>query len=406
MRIRAATTHLAHLHKKGMQVQTREALCQLPDREISLARGVLLSTEEPSKELLERIARYEAQLDLMALCVLAQVPPEASTREKMRALQQFIFETMRVTFPPKSRYEKEIARYTYLPGIMEERKGVCLGVSVFYGSLAERLGIPVTFVTPPGHIFVRYQDASGERNIETTLRGVHIDSKEYATITQRQLPIRSTKEVIGLVHMNTAAGCLDAGDYERALKEYTKAWDHLPEDASLAEFTGYTLLLLGRKEEAKRYWQIARKGKNSHAVGENYLLRDCEKEQAGGECILALMDACGESLKEREEKVKQIAGLLKRYPKWYTGKLAMAQLLMALFRKQEARALLDHCVQQEPRDLQAAWLSALLAMDRYDYLSSWQHLHRLERELERLSHHAEEVVELRRQLTQLCAEPA
>ena len=394
-RIRAVSAHLPHHVKQGMQVETREALCALPDGEISLARGVLLSTEEKGPELLQRIAHYEAQLDLMALYVLAQtrqtgqerqatstvvskgastwVSKGASTREKMRALQRFIFETMRVTFPPQSRYEKEIARYTHLPGIMEERKGVCLGVSVLYGALAERLGIPVTFVTPPGHIFVRYQDAQGERNVETTLRGVHIDSKEYATITFRKLPTRSLKEVIGLVHMNTAAGCLQAGHYEEALKEYTKAWDFLPNDSMLAEFTGYTLLLLDRKDEARAFWQIARKA-DPNVVGENYLLRDLEEERAGGECILALMDSCGESLREREEKAQQISALLKRYPKWYTGQLAMAQLLMALSRKQEARIFLDRCVAQEPGDLQTMLLSTLLAIDRYDYLNVWHHL--------------------------------
>lgn len=403
--IRAAAAHLPHRAKKGMEVENREALCALPEGEISLARGVLLSTEEDNPQLPQRIARYEAQLDLMALYVLAQISIDAPAREKMRALQRFIFETMRVTFPPHSRYEKEIIRYTHLPGIMEERKGVCLGVSVLYGALAERLGIPVTFVTPPGHIFVRYQDLLGERNIETTLRGVHIDSKEYATITLSQLPTRSVKEVIGLVHMNTAAGYLQSGDYTQALKHYTKAWDFLPNDADLAEFTGYALLLLERGDEACTYWQIARKGKGSYALGENYLLRDLERGHAGAPCILALMESCGESLKEREEKCQQIADLLKRYPKWYTGQLAMAQLLMALHRKQEARVFLDRCVSQEPSDLQAALLSVHLSIDRYDWTAAWHHLHRLEKELKRLSHEVEEVVELRRKLIQVCAEP-
>lgn len=404
-RIRLAAAHLPHRMKKGMKVKTREQLCLLSDDEISLARGVLLSAEEPSPQLLDRIMRYEAQLDLMALYVLAQLPKEATSREKLRALQSFVFETMRVTFPPHSRFEKEIARYTHLPGIMEERKGVCLGVSVLYGALAERVGVPVIFVVPPGHIFVRYQDAEGQRNIETTLRGVHIDSKQYDTITLRQLPTRNVKEVIGLVHMNTAAGCLQSGDYAGALKEYTKAWDHLPNDAALAEFTGHTLLLLDRKEEANAFWHIAKEGKGSYAVGENYLLRDLERGNAGGECILALMDTSGESLKEREEKLKQIEDLLKRYPKWYTGQLAMAQMLMGLHRKQEARILLDRCIRDEPKDLQARLLSTLLSIDRYDFLSAWYHLHCLERDLKELSHHVEEAVALRRQLMQLCAEP-
>lgn len=401
----AAAHLLPHFTKKGMHITSRLELCALSDYEISLARGVLLSTEEDSPQLLERIARYEAQLDLMALYVLATAPLKASAREKMRALQQFIFETMRVSFPPHSRYEKEISRYTHLPGIMEERKGVCLGVSVLYGALAERLGIPVTFVTPPGHIFVRYTDAEGERNIETTLRGVHIESKEYETITHRALPIRNVKEVIGLVHMNTAAGCLQDKDYESALKHYKLAWDHLPGDAALAEFTGYTLLLLGRTEEARKYWKIARLGKGAHAVGENYLLRDLERGDAGGDCIHALMGSYGESLQEREDKAKEIAQLLKRYPKWHTGRLAMAQLLIALCRKQEARVLLESCVAKEPKDTQACLLLVMLAIDRYDLLTAWKHLHRLEAQLQELSHHAEEVVQIRKQLLQLCVEP-
>lgn len=404
MRIRQAAARLPHRAKKGMKVNTREELCFLSDNEISLARGVLLSTEE-GPDLLERIMRYEAQLDLMALYVLAQTPKEATTREKLRALQSFVFETMRVTFPPHSRFEKEVARYTHLPGIMEERKGVCLGVSVFFGALAERVGVPVTFIVPPGHIFVRFQDMEGQRNIETTLRGVHIDSKQYDTIGLSQLPTRNVKEVIGLVHMNTAAGLLQSGDYNGALREYQKAWDHLPNDAALAEFTGHTLVLLDRREEAKEYWRIAKEGKGSYLVGENYLLEDLKKGNASGECILALMDTSGESLKEREENLKKVEGLLKKYPKWYTGHLARAQMLVGLHRKQEARVILDHCIAQEPKDLQARLLSALLSIDRYDFLSAWHHLHCLEKDLKELSHHVEQAVELRRQLIQLCAEP-
>ena len=60
-------------------------------------------------------------------------------------------------------------------------------------------------VTPPGHIYVRFKKGNSEINIETTARGVHLDSEEYLGIETRGLQKRTVKEVIGLTHFNQAS---------------------------------------------------------------------------------------------------------------------------------------------------------------------------------------------------------
>ena len=74
-------------------------------------------------------------------------------------------------FPPHSLYAKDIDVYTFLPSVLDSRRGVCLGVSILYLCLAQRLDLPLEAMTPPGHIYVRYGE---DLNIETTARGIDV----------------------------------------------------------------------------------------------------------------------------------------------------------------------------------------------------------------------------------------
>ena len=95
---------------------------------------------------------------------------------------------MRFRFPPHSLHAKDIDIYTFLPSVLDGRRGVCLGVSILYLCLAQRLGLDLEIITPPGHIYVRYQSPEGEMiNIETTARGIDIPSERYLGMETRKL---------------------------------------------------------------------------------------------------------------------------------------------------------------------------------------------------------------------------
>jgi regulator of sirC expression with transglutaminase-like and TPR domain len=94
----------------------------------------------------------------MALQILARLPENASSEEMIRVMNEMLFNEMRFRFPPQSLGIKEVDLYTVLPSVLDSRRGVCLGVSIIYLCLAQRLDLNLEVITPPGHIYVRYVD--------------------------------------------------------------------------------------------------------------------------------------------------------------------------------------------------------------------------------------------------------
>ena len=164
--------HLLNRPLKGFDLWDESAILSLPIEEIDLARGLLIAEmgQDPNKR--QTVRSYEANIDLMALQISVRLTPDSSPLEKIRAMNDYIFSEMRFRFPPHSLHAKDIDIYTFLPSVLDSRRGVCLGVSILYLCLAQRLGVHLEAITPPGHIYVRYVAPNGDiLNIETTAVG-------------------------------------------------------------------------------------------------------------------------------------------------------------------------------------------------------------------------------------------
>ena len=142
-------------------------------------------------------------------------------QHKINTINWYLFDELRLRFPPHSLYSEEIDLYTFLPSVLDSRRGVCLGVSTLYLCLAQRLNLNLEIVTPPGHIFVRYN--GGEINIETTARGIHIPTEHYLSVHTRSLQERNIKEVVGLTFFNQASALWQAGKLKEAITAYERA---------------------------------------------------------------------------------------------------------------------------------------------------------------------------------------
>jgi hypothetical protein len=150
--ISKAGQRLKNRSLKGFHASTSEEVLALAPDEIDLARALFLSDES------EEGKSYEAMIDLMALQILAKLPQNPSPYDKIEAINAFIFDEMCFRFPPHSLYSQDIDLYTFLPAVLDSRRGVCLGVSILYLCIAQRLDLPLEIVTPPGHIYVRYKN--------------------------------------------------------------------------------------------------------------------------------------------------------------------------------------------------------------------------------------------------------
>ncbi len=402
--IEKLSSSLPHLKLKGHYALTEEAVLALPTEEVDLARGLLLSQLPPTPDRLSIIRSYEATLDLMALQILTQVDMQSTPEKKIRALNNFIFEEMGYRFPPHSLYAKDIDLYTFLPSVLDSRRGVCLGVSILYLCLAQRLSLNLEIVTPPGHIFVRYHDGNKTINIETTARGIHLDSEEYLGIDTRQLQQRAIKDVTGLAHYNQASVYWQQNDYAKALASYRKALPYLPEDMLLKELMAYNCLFEGLYEEAKQLLELVKDHLPEYAISKQTISEDYLKGNVNIEGIKPLFMHVDEKRESILKKRDALEAVLKQYPAFRAGIFSLAITWLQLHRFDEALTLLERYHALDSNDSTAEYYLAVIYAERLDYNKSWNHLHNAEAITAVHQHHPKVLKEFRKELSRLCPE--
>lgn len=392
--------HLCNRKKKGYLAKTEEEILKLPPEEIDLARGLLLSQLGPDQT--RAIRTYEAMLDLMALAIKAKLNKDSGPKEIIALINAFIFEELGYRFPPMSSFEKKIDTYTFLSSVLDSRKGVCLGVSILYLCLAERLGIPMEIVTPPGHIFVRYKDDNHHINIETTARGIHIEDEEYLSVGTKALQRRNLKEVIGLAHVNQASIFWESNELETALKSYRKAAAYLPDDLLLKELMGYALYATGDSKEGLKLLKKVQKEKPQYNVGLHPLVDDCIQGYATKEGIHALfmrVDDTEESLTKKKKILEKAIGESPLFKSAYFS-LATNYLQEHKLADGLKQLLNYHTLFQG--DPMAEYYLSILFMMRYHYKEAWQHLEIAEEIVKAANHKPKTLQDLRKELTKIC----
>ena len=390
--------HLSNRKLKGFRATSEKALIDLSSDQIDLARGLFLS-QTPSQPVRERAIRnYEAMLDLMALQIQARLAPNASDTDKIQEMNRLVFEEMNFRFPPHSLYAKDIDVYTYLPSVLDSRRGVCLGVSILYACLGQRLDIPLELITPPGHIFVQYKKGDHVINIETTARGVHVDSEEYLGLESKHLQRRSMKEAIGLAHINEASIYLKSDRADRAVASYQIARKYLPNDPLLTELLGYAFLLNGQEDEGRACLEQIYETIPSHAVSrdtmaEDFLRGRCQAEDI--RCIFQPVDASAESLRTKRAELEAV---IERSPGFRAGWLQLATILLQLHRLGEALPVLQHLHELDSSQPTVEYYLAVVYAERFDFNKAWAHLNLAEKLLQQKKHHSSILERFRRQL--------
>lgn len=397
-------SRLPHRRLKGSSAASESEVLVLPPEEIDLSRGLLLSQLESAPETLYKIRCYEAMIDLMALQILARLPQNASSEQKIRAINHFIFEEMGFRFPPHSLYAKDIDLYTFLPSVLDTRKGVCLGVSILYLSIAQRLNLPLEMITPPGHIYVRYNDGTKIINIETTARGINMNSEVYLSVDTRSLQKRNIKEVIGLAHYNQASVFWKQEDYKQALASYEKAKAYLPEDKLLIELMGYNYLFAGNREKGIEFLQMIRDHVPDYAVSKEKMAEDFlngNVDVEGLKTFFLPVDETRESILEKKQSLEQV---VKQYPNFRAGIFALATAWLQLNRAGEALGILERYHRLDPDDPTAEYYLAALYTERQNFVRAWEHLKNAEKITRVRDHNPKVLKTLRNELTLLCPE--
>lgn len=326
--------HLKHRSLKGHNATSTEEVLALESKEVDLSRSIFLS--QYGKDQMNLIRSYEATLDLFALSILSRLDRNPTDLQIIEQISYFIFYEMLFRFPPHSLWPSDIDEYSFLPSILDSRHGVCLGVSILYLSLAQRLGLDLTICTPPGHIYVSYQKDGKVLNIETTARGIHIPTKQYLSIQTKSMQHKELKEVVGLYHINSASVFWHNNNYKKAISQYEKALSFIPNDTLTQIFLGFNHLLNKDTEKGTEYLKNVRDKRIDGSIVTNTLIADYLDGHIDEKGISAIYESIDETRESILKKQKELEVIVENHPKFRDGIFHLAVTWLQLNRKKEA----------------------------------------------------------------------
>lgn len=387
--------HLSNRKLQGYHARTEADVLACPSEQIDLGMALLLSQLDGEPDAHFQARKYSASLDLMALQILAKLPKNATHLEKIQETNRFIFEQMHFRFPPHSVYAENIDLYTFLPSVMDNHLGVCLGVTAMYLAIAQRIDLPLEIVTPPGHIYVRYNDGTKIVNIETTARGIDTDSEAYLSLHTRELQVRPLKEVIGMTHVNQASTYLHARKYHKAVTAYEKAQPYMPDDPLVKELLGYSYIFTDKKTEGEAL--LKEIVDDEHSLAQDYLAGHVNPD--GIAAVFTLVDENRESILAKQKELKSI---LKTYPNFRDGLHQLAVSWVQLNRAREAIDVLTRYTELDQSNATVYYYLSVLHGERHDFKNCWRHL----KKAEQLTgdYHPKALTNLRRTLLTHCPE--
>ncbi|MCH9633300.1 MAG: hypothetical protein S4CHLAM7_00230 [Chlamydiae bacterium] len=407
--IERTSQHLPNRNLKGHLVKTEKEVLALAPDDIDLARALLIAQQSDSEIDWTWIRNYEAQLDFMALQVLARLPEKPTAKQIIKELNQLIFFEMRYRYPSLSSLKTGEEPFSKLTTVLDSKKGVCLGVSVLYLCLSQRLSLPLEILIPPGHIFVRYNDEGRDINIETTARGIDYPSENYLDVNTTSIKKANLKEVIGFVFYNVSSSYLiNTQDYPKAIQNYLNCLKYAPEDPATLELLGYAYILNSQDKEAKKVFKKLMQTSSEHQIASVYLdTADAYlKNKIGSDAIAAIIhqdeDQTLTSIKQKQEMLKKI---VEKYPHFKAGHFFLAQTYQELSQTKEAIRSLEKVHVENASYPYVEFSLANLYMSEYNFPKAWEHFKVLEQLLDEHKHQPKIAKELKKALKQFSIEP-
>ena len=220
---------------------------------LTVARSSAFASEEEaswSADELERIAQA-------ARTALARAP----TRSPVAVVNELLFGSLGFV----REVDDTDLTFVLLPGVLERRRGSCVGLGTLFLALADALGWSASGVMMPGHFYVRVQKPGQACNVEL-LRGGEVmpdawygwrfpvpggSAREYAR------PL-SPGEVLGVVEYNVGNERLRQRRLPEARAAFTRATQAFPELAEAHASLGAVEQRLGNLNAAADGYRKAR----------------------------------------------------------------------------------------------------------------------------------------------------
>lgn len=407
--IEALSFSLANRTLKGHGIQSEKELLALDPAELDLARALLIAQHEEEPIDWQWVRSYEAKLDFMALQILARLPKEASPKQIIQEMNRLIFFEMHYRYPALSSLKEEAEPFSRLTTVLDTKRGLCLGTSILYLCLAQRLGLPLEIMIPPGHIFVRYSSENETLNIETTARGINYPSKNYLDVNTTSIQKANLKEVIGFVFFNLAANDLTLSkNYPKAIEAYLKCLKYAPENSQAIELLGYAYALNQQEQQAKKCFKKLESMESKYHIASMYL--DAPQEYLAGKINAEAIEVIIEQTKTQnqttlKEKQKKLQKILKEMPHFKAGLYFLAETYQMLSEPKKALECLEKIHLQNPNYPYVEFSLAHLYLGEYNFSEAWKHYQQLESLCEKHHHHPQILKDFKRVLAGLAIEP-
>ncbi|MHC5146289.1 MAG: tetratricopeptide repeat protein, partial [Planctomycetota bacterium] len=222
----AESVPLANQGKRGLRTHSIDGVFRLHDDQVDLATAALILSREWGSKRTTHV--YRRKIDDMAEDILAEINKRnlPLDHRAISVINDYLFGEMGFTTIETADNPNDL----FLHVVLEEKSGYCLGLSVLYLSIAERLGLPIYGVVVPGHFFVRYDDGQHRYNIETTSAGAiapdeHYLSKFNPPGNPRSLYMKNltNKQTLGCFFNNLGNCYMEVGDTEKAFEVLLRA---------------------------------------------------------------------------------------------------------------------------------------------------------------------------------------
>lgn len=127
------------------------------------------------KDSIPDINPFNTLLDSVCVQLKKEFPEKVNTPQIVDHIIDLIYNKWEITFDPDQSDLKNLLPHI----VILQKRGSCLGVSLIFLLLAEKLDTPLFGVLLPGHFFIRYDDGRTIRNIEPNRVGYNHPLEYY-----------------------------------------------------------------------------------------------------------------------------------------------------------------------------------------------------------------------------------
>lgn len=115
--------------------------------------------------------RFNAELDALAVRLREPLEKATTPQAKAEAMAKVLYTDLEFRTATDEKPEQEQADNYFPHAVLKNKRGVCLGFSMVYLCLSERLKLPLVPAHAPQHIYVKWLDGEKSLSLETTARG-------------------------------------------------------------------------------------------------------------------------------------------------------------------------------------------------------------------------------------------